>query len=135
MVALRNQQLRIMECLDELSLGTKGQIIGEDIDHLPVASLATADQMASSLDVPLASFDALQETLVHLGLDVRWEQDPTLSEFTSYNQDHPLGGAVACYDAYIYTKVAHPDTMPFGCQAGLCSGFPPTFPCSQQLAP
>ena len=79
-VALRDQQLRIMERLDELSSGIRGKNMGEHMDHPPVASPAAAAHMAPSLDILQALFDALQQTLVHLGLAVKQEQDPILSE-------------------------------------------------------
>ena len=83
-----------MELLDELSLGFRGQIMSKDKYHPPVASpAATADYMASMLDAPQTSFDVLWQTLVHLSLAVRWEQDPSLSE--SNSQDL-LPGAPLC---------------------------------------
>ena len=69
-----------MECLDELSLGVRRQIIGKDKDHPPVASPATTDHMASMSDAQKTLYDALCQTLVHLSLAIRWEQDPSLSE-------------------------------------------------------
>ena len=39
-----------MERLDELSSGVRGKKMGEDKDCPPVASLATADHMASISD-------------------------------------------------------------------------------------
>ena len=56
-MALRDQQLRIMERLDELSLGVLGQTLGKDRERLPVASSAAVDHTASSMDVPQTSFD------------------------------------------------------------------------------
>ena len=56
-MALRDQQLRIMERLDELSSGVLGQTLGEDREHPPIASSATVDHTASSVDVPQTSFD------------------------------------------------------------------------------
>ena len=56
-MALRDQQLRIMERLDELISGVLGQTSGEDREHPPVASSAAVDPTASSLDVPQTSFD------------------------------------------------------------------------------
>ena len=47
-----------MECLDELSLGIRGQIMGKDKDCPPVASPTATDHMASMLDAPQTSFDA-----------------------------------------------------------------------------
>ena len=82
-MALRDQQLRIMECLDDLSLGVLGQTSGKDKERPPVASFAAIDHTASSVDMPQISFDALHQTLVHLGLAVRWEQDPSTSESVS----------------------------------------------------
>ena len=79
-----------MERLDELSLGVRGQTLGKDKDCPPVASPAATDHMASSMDAPQTSFDALPwQTLVHLGLAIRWEQDPTLSK--SVSRDLPPG--------------------------------------------
>ena len=51
-MALRDQQLRIMERLDELSSGVLGQTSGEDRERPPVASSATIDHTASSVDMP-----------------------------------------------------------------------------------
>ena len=82
-MALRDQQLQIMECLDELSLGIRGQTLGKDKDRPLVASLTTANHTASFMDVPQTTFDMLRQTLVHLGPAVRWEQDHTLSESVS----------------------------------------------------
>ena len=47
-MALRDQKLRIMERLDELSSGVLGQTSGEDAGHPPVASSAAADHTALS---------------------------------------------------------------------------------------
>ena len=78
-----------MECLDELSLGIRGQTLGKDKDYPPVASPTTIDHMASTSDVPQTSFDALHQSLVHLGLAISWEQDPTLSESVRiFHQGH-----------------------------------------------
>ena len=74
-----------MELLDELSLGFRGQIMSKDKYHPPVASPAAIDYMASMLDAPQTSFDALWQTLVHLSLAVRWEQDPSLSKLNSWD--------------------------------------------------
>ena len=76
-----------MERLDELSSGVRGQTTGKDMDHPPVASPTMADQAVPLSDVPRALFDAPWETLVHLSPAIRWEQDPTLSEFISHSQD------------------------------------------------
>ena len=57
-MALRDQQLRIMERLDELSLGVLGQTLGKDREHPPVVSSAAIDHTASSVDAPQTSFDA-----------------------------------------------------------------------------
>ena len=78
-----------MERLDELSLGIGKQKTFENVDCPPVASPATADHMAPSSDVLQALFDTPQQTLVHLGLAVRQDQDPSLSE--SHSWDLPLG--------------------------------------------
>ena len=86
-VDLRGKQLRIMECLDKLSSGSRGQNKGKD--HPPVASPTAADHMAYMLDTPQTLFDMPQQTLVHLGLAIRWEQDPSLSK--SNSRDHLLG--------------------------------------------
>ena len=56
-MALRDQQLRIMERLDELSLGVLGQTLGKDRECPPVASSATIDHTPSSVDVPQMSFE------------------------------------------------------------------------------
>ena len=82
-MALRDQQLRIMERLDDLSLGVLGQTSGEDKERPPIASSATIDHMALSVDMPQTSFDAPCQTLVHLGPAVRREQDPSTSESVS----------------------------------------------------
>ena len=75
-----------MECLDELSLGVRGQITGKDKDCLPVASpTATIDHMASMSDAPQTLFDAPHQTLVHISPALRQEQDPSLSELKSWD--------------------------------------------------
>ena len=84
-MALRDQQLCIMERLEELSLGIRGQTSGKDKDHPPVASPITTEHTASMMDMLQTSFDALWQTLVHLGPAVRWEQDPTLSKSVSWD--------------------------------------------------
>ena len=56
-MALRDQQLRIVERLDELSSGVLGQTPGEDRERPPVASSAAVDHTASSVDAPQMSFD------------------------------------------------------------------------------
>ena len=58
-MALKDQQLRIMEFLDELSLGVKVQTLGKDKDCPPIAFPTTADHMVSMMDMPQTSFDAL----------------------------------------------------------------------------
>ena len=60
-VALKDQQLRIMEHLDVLSSGVRGQTMGKDMDHPLVASPAIADQMEPLSDALQALFDVLQE--------------------------------------------------------------------------
>ena len=62
-----------MECLDELSLGVRGQNMGYDMDSLPVASLTAADHTVPSSDILWALFDMPQETLIHLSPAVRQE--------------------------------------------------------------
>ena len=74
-----------MECLDELNSGIRGQNMGECKDCPPVASPATTDHMASMLDAPQILFDVPWQTLVHLGLAVRQDQDPSFSK--SHSQD------------------------------------------------
>ena len=59
--------------------------MGKDKDCPLVALPAAADHTASSTDAPKISFDVLWQTLVHLGLAIRWEQDPTLSESVSWD--------------------------------------------------
>ena len=81
-----------MEHPYELNSGVRGKITGKDKDHPPVASPTTADHMASMSDMKQASFDAPCQTLFHLKLAVRWEQDPSLSE--SYSRDLPLGASL-----------------------------------------
>ena len=78
-----------MERLNELSLDVRGQIMGEDKDHPPVASPTTADHMASTSDMLQTLFDVPHQTLVHLGPAIRWEQDLSLSK--SNSQDFPPG--------------------------------------------
>ena len=78
-----------MERLDDLSLGVLGQTLGKDKDCPPVAFSATIDHMASSMDAPQTSFNALHQILVHLSLAVRREQDPSMSESVSW--EIPLG--------------------------------------------
>ena len=82
-----------MECVNDLSLGILGQTLGKDKDCLPIASPATIDHTASSTDTPQISFDALHQTLVHLGPAVRREQDPSSSESESWEI---LPGAPLC---------------------------------------
>ena len=43
--------MHIMERLDELSSGVRGQIMGEDKDRPPVASPAAVDHTASMSDI------------------------------------------------------------------------------------
>ena len=88
-MALRDQQLRIMERLDDLSLGVLGQTLGKDKERPPFASSATVDNLASSMDALQTSFDAPCQTLVHLGPAVRQEQDSSTSE--SVSREIPLG--------------------------------------------
>ena len=83
-MALRDQQLRIMERLDDLSLGILGQTVGKDKERPPIASSTAVDHTASSVDVLQTSFNAPHQTLVHLGPAVRWEQDPSTSESVSW---------------------------------------------------
>ena len=78
-----------MERLDDLSLGVLGQALGEDKDHLLVASPTTTDHTASSTDVPQIFFDAPCQTLVHLSPAVRLEQNQSSSESVSW--ELPLG--------------------------------------------
>ena len=80
-----------MKCLDELSSSARGEITGKDMDRPPVASPAMADQAVPLSNPPWASFDAPWETLVYLGPFIRWEQETTLSEFTSHSWDLLLG--------------------------------------------
>ena len=56
-MALRDQQLRIMERLDDLSLGILGQTSGKDKEHPPIASSATIDHTALSVDALQTSFN------------------------------------------------------------------------------
>ena len=78
-----------MERLDKLSLGVRGQTLSKDKDCPPVAYPAATDHMASSMDALKTSLDVPWQTLVHLGLAVRWEQYPTLSK--SVSRDLPPG--------------------------------------------
>ena len=66
-MALKDQQLRILEHLDKLFAGARGQTTSEDIDRPPIVSPAIADQASPSMDAPQALIDALQEALVYLG--------------------------------------------------------------------
>ena len=66
-MALKDQQLRILERLDKLISGARGQTTSDDMDRPPIVSLAIADQASPSMDTPQALIDALQEALVHLG--------------------------------------------------------------------
>ena len=43
------------------------------------------------------------------------------------------GDAAMCRTSNFCFEVMHPDAVPIGCPAGLCSGFPPALSCSQQL--
>ena len=72
-----------MEHLDKLSLGIREQTLGEEKDCPLVASPAATGHMAFSMYTPQKTFDALQQTLVHLVPAVRQEQDPTTSESVS----------------------------------------------------
>ena len=85
--------MRIMERLDDLSLGVLGQTLGKDKERPPIASSAAIEHTALSVDVPQTSFDAPHHTLVYLGLAVRWEQDPSTSESVSWEI---LPGAPLC---------------------------------------
>ena len=78
-----------MERLDDLSLGILGQTLGKEKERSPIVSSATIDHTASSMDAPKISFNASCQTLVHLGLAVRQEQDPSTSE--SVSQEIPPG--------------------------------------------
>ena len=84
-VALRDQQLRIIERLNELSSDVRGQITGKDMDHSPVASPTAADWVAPSSETPQASFDVPQEALIYLGTAVKQELDLTSPK--SHSQD------------------------------------------------
>ena len=106
-----------MEHLDELSSGIRGQSMGKDMDHPPVASRTIADQVALSSHVPWASFNAPLETLVHLSPVIKQEQDPTSSEFISHSWDLPQG-MLLHHATDICTEAVYPDAMPFGCWAG-----------------
>ena len=59
--------------------------MGKDIDCPSVGSPAMAGQAAPSKDAPWASFDMLQEALVHLGPTIRWETELTSSKFISHS--------------------------------------------------
>ena len=72
-MALRDQWLQILERLDELSSGIRGQTMGIDMDHPLVVSLAMADKVAISTDALQALFNALWEALVPLSPTIRWE--------------------------------------------------------------
>ena len=63
-----------MECLDELSLGVRGQNLGKDMECPPVTSPATTDHMALLLDIPQALFDVPWHTLIYHSPAERWEQ-------------------------------------------------------------
>ena len=56
-MALRDQQLCIMERLDELTSGVLGQTSGKDRECPPVVSSAAVDHSALSLDVTQTSFN------------------------------------------------------------------------------
>ena len=83
-VTLRYQQLHIMERLNELSLGIRGQNTGKDIDHPPIAFPTAANHMAPFSDM-LQALDAPQETFIHLGLAVRQKQDPTSTQLSLHH--------------------------------------------------
>ena len=57
-MAFRDQQLRIMERLDELSSGVLEQTSGEDRERPPVASSTAVDHTPLSMDMPQMSFNA-----------------------------------------------------------------------------
>ena len=83
-MALRDQQLRIMERVDDLSLGVLGQTLGKDKECPPIASSAAINHTALSGDAPQMSFNAPHQTLVHFGPALRREQDPSTSESVSW---------------------------------------------------
>ena len=118
-----------MERLNKLSLGIRGQTLGEDKNCPPVASPTTTDHKAPMMDVLQTLFDAPQQTLVHLSPVIGWEQNPSLSESVSW--DLPPGGPL-CTMLPISAEVICPDAVPFRCQARLCSRFLPDLPSSQQ---
>ena len=72
-----------MECLDELSLGVRGQTLGKDKDCPPIALPTAADHTASMTNALQTLFDVPRQTLVHLSPAIRWEQDPTSSKSVS----------------------------------------------------
>ena len=82
-----------MERLDDLILGILGQTLGEDKESPPIASSATINQTASSMDAPQTSFNLPRQTLVHLGSALRRELDPSTSE--SVSREIPPG-ALLC---------------------------------------
>ena len=61
--------------------------MGEDMNCPPVASPSAAGQAEPLSDALWASFDVLQETLVHLDPATRREQGRTLSKFMSHSWD------------------------------------------------
>ena len=107
-LALRDQQLLIMERLDDLSLRVLGQTSGEDKECPPVASSAAIDHMALSVDTLQTSFNAPCQTLVYLGPAVRQEQDPSTSE--SVSQEILLG--VLLHAALPTSALRHHIQMP-----------------------
>ena len=61
----------------------RGKKKGEDKDRPPAASTAATEHTVSTLDMLQTSFYALYQTLFHVVLAVRWEQDHSLSESVS----------------------------------------------------
>ena len=129
-VALRDQQLRIMERLDELSLGVLGQTLGEDKERPPVASSATIDHTASSVDVPQTSFDALCSDPSTSRPGCKVGARPKYVRVSESGDS--AGGAAMRHAANLCFEASHPDTSMIGRQAGLCGGFPPALSSCQQ---
>ena len=131
-MALRDQQLRIMERLDELSSGVLGQTLGKDRERPPVASSATVDHTALSLDAadvircavldPSTSWPGSKEGARHKYIRVGESGDSA-------------GGAAMRRAANLCFEAPHPDSSTTGRRARLCGGFPPALSSCQQPTP
>ena len=128
-MALRDQQLRIMERLDDLSLGVLGQTLGEDKERPPIASSATVDHTASSVDAAdiiqcAASDPSTSWPGCKAGARPKYVRVSESGDST--------GGATMRHATNLCFKALHPDASTIGCRAGLCGGFLPALSSCQQ---